>query len=227
MLRREDPRFLTGRGTYVDDVELPGLLHGAFARSEQAHASLLDVDGGDALAVPGVHAVFTAEDLGDVAPMRTLRYARVPGVRHAGAGHGQGALRRRARRAVVAESRYSAEDGADAVRVEYEPLPVVLEISEALADDAPVVHERWPAISTSASRPRRPAIDEAFESADEVVELELTQQRYGAAAMEGRATIADWEGSCRLTSSGSRARCPTLPAPGSQSSSASPSPPSG
>ena len=100
---------------------------------------------------------------------------------------------------VVAESRYSAEDGAAAVRVEYEPLPVVLEISEALAGDAPALHDEVAGNLYNSFETSTPGIDEAFESADEVVELELTQQRYGAAAMEGRATIADWEGSGRLT----------------------------
>jgi carbon-monoxide dehydrogenase large subunit len=200
VLRREDPRFLTGRGTYVDDVELPGLLHGAFVRSEQAHATLLDVDGGDALAVPGVHAVITAEDLGDVAPMRTL--VGTPGYQECDMpvlATGKVRYVGEPVALVVADSRYSAEDGAAAVRVEYEPLPLVLEISEALADDAPVLHEEVAGNLYNSFETSTPGIDEAFESADEVVELELTQQRYGAAAMEGRATIADWEGSGRLT----------------------------
>ncbi len=196
VLRREDPRFLTGRGTYVDDVRLPGLLHAAFVRSEQAHATLLGVDASEALAVPGVHAVITAEDLsGEVAPIRAQ--VGTPGYQECDMpALATGKLRFVGEPValVVADSRYSAEDGAAAVAVDSEPLPLVLEIAEALADDAPTIHDEVPGNLYNSFETSTPGINEAFDAADEIVELELTQQRYGAAPLEGRAAIADWEG---------------------------------
>ena len=185
----------------MDDVQLPGLLHAAFVRSEQAHAKLLAIDAAEALAVPGVNAVITAQDLGgEVAPIRAL--VGTPGYQECdmpALATGKVRFVGEPVALVVAESRYSAEDGAAAVLVRYEPLPLVLEIDEALADDAPVLHDEVAGNLYNSFETSTSGIGEAFEAADEVVELELTQQRYGAAALEGRAAIADWKGSGHLT----------------------------
>ncbi|GAG19274.1 unnamed protein product, partial [marine sediment metagenome] len=147
--RNEDPRLLTGQALFVDDVELPGMLHAAFLRSEYAHARLKGIDLSAALERPGVVAAFTAEDMGDdwspgpplVIPPPTIEdvefYTRtqVPlvkdKVRHAGEPLA----------IVIAESRYIAEDALDDIVVDLEPLDVVTNIERALEPDSPLVHD--------------------------------------------------------------------------------------
>jgi carbon-monoxide dehydrogenase large subunit len=195
VLRREDPRFLTGQGRYVSDVELPGMLHSAFVRSPLAHGRIAEIDGNGALELPGVVAVLTVYDLDRFArPLRARKSS--PGyyecdteilardkVRFAG---DQVAL-------VVAESRYLAEDGAEAVQVEYEPLQPVLTLEQALADGAPAIHDEVPGNRFNRFETETGDVPGAFTSADHVVELEIRQQRYTAVALEGRTAIAAWD----------------------------------
>jgi carbon-monoxide dehydrogenase large subunit len=134
--RKEDPRFIRGRGTYVDDVQLPGMLYLDIVRSPHAHAKIVKIDGSQAMAVPGVLAVITGQDLAKynlhwmptlmsdtqmVLPVEKVMYQAQEVA------------------AVLATSRYAAADGAAAVRVDYEPLPVVVDPKKALAPGAPVL----------------------------------------------------------------------------------------
>ena len=138
--RREDAALLTGTGHFADDLGVrPGTLHAAFVRSPYAHARVLSVDASAALALAGVRAVLTGEDVkrwaapfvvGVKAPMEHWCLA-VDKVRYAGEPVA----------IVVAEDRYLAEDALDLVRVEYDPLPAAAEIDAAIAADAPVLHE--------------------------------------------------------------------------------------
>jgi carbon-monoxide dehydrogenase large subunit len=137
VVRTEDPELLTGAATYVNDLDLPGKLHAAFARSEAAHAVLQAVHVEDAQAVPGVVAVFTAAELG-VAPHHGFvtvhpDFARPPladgVVRFAG----------EAIAIVVGETVAAAADGAAAVWAEYDPLPVITDPETAYAGDAPII----------------------------------------------------------------------------------------
>jgi carbon-monoxide dehydrogenase large subunit len=200
ILRREDPRFLTGAGTYVDDVDLPGMLHGAFVRSREPHALLRAVDTHAATEIPGVVAVVTAADLaGRVAPMR----ARIgtPGYRECDMPVLAGDRVRMVGEPValvLADSRYAAEDGADAVGVAYEPLPPLMTIDQALAPGAPAIHDDVPGNLFNHFELSTGDVDGVFAAADVVVQLELRQQRYGAAALEGRAVIADARADGRL-----------------------------
>jgi carbon-monoxide dehydrogenase large subunit len=200
VLRREDPRLLTGAGAYVDDVDLPGMLHVAFVRSTEAHALLRRVDASAATDVPGVVAVVTASDLaGRVKPMR----ARIgtPGYRECDMPVLAGDRVRMAGEPialVIAASRYAAEDGAEAVRVAYEPLPALVTIEQALAPGAPAIHDEVPGNLFNRFEVSTGDVDGAFEAADAVVELELRQQRYGAVALEGRAVVADARADGRL-----------------------------
>jgi CO/xanthine dehydrogenase Mo-binding subunit len=137
--RNEDAQLLTGQAQYVDDVTSPGTLHAAFKRSDYGHARLLNVDVSAAREMPGVVAVYTAADLGDFwqpAPLvippppieNLVFHPRTGGqlakdkVRHVGEPIAM----------VVAESRYLAEDAAEAIMVEYEPLEAVLDLEAAL-----------------------------------------------------------------------------------------------
>jgi len=201
ILRREDPRFLTGAGTYVDDVELPRMLHVAFVRSSQPHALLREVDARAATDVPGVVAVVSAADLaGRVKPMRAR--IRTPGYRECDMpvlASGRVRMVGEPVALVVADSRYTAEDGTEAVRVAYEPLPALVTIDQALAPGAPAIHDEVPGNLFNRFELSAGDVDGAFAAADVVVQLELRQQRYGAAALEGRAVVADARADGRLT----------------------------
>jgi carbon-monoxide dehydrogenase large subunit len=193
--RREDPRLMTGSGNYVDDVRLPGMLHLAFVRSDYAHAEVRGIDVSAALDVPGVVAVLTAADLeGLVTPM--LAHATSPGyqdsttpplakdkVRYVGDPIA----------AVVAESRAEAEDGADAVSVDYAPLPPILTVDEARADGAALIHDGVSGNLYNHFTATTGDVDAAFADAAETVELRLSSQRVASLPMETRGIVATWD----------------------------------
>ncbi len=139
--RVEDPKFLRGRGGYVGDMVLPGMLHAAVLRSPHPHARITAIDTAEAEAATGVHVVITgarAAELTDPMPdfgpdpaSHTWRCLAVDKVRYVGEGVA----------VVVAESRYLAEDALALIDVEYEPLEPVVDPERALAADAPLVHE--------------------------------------------------------------------------------------
>ncbi|MFN8593618.1 MAG: aerobic carbon-monoxide dehydrogenase large subunit [Thermomicrobiales bacterium] len=134
--RREDPRFLHGKGNYVDDIKLPGMLYMDIARSPFAHAKVTSINSQPALDIPGVLAVITGKDLdaAGLAWMPTLMSDRqmvlpVDTVMY----------QSQEVAAVIADSRYAAADGAAAVEVDYDPLDVIVDPFKALADDAPIL----------------------------------------------------------------------------------------
>jgi carbon-monoxide dehydrogenase large subunit len=141
--RTEDRRLLTGRGKYAADFRLPGMLHGAVLRSPHAHARLGAIRAKAALGCPGVVAVVTAEDLGDVGriPVRLgprpsiVACLQLPLARDKVRYVGEPVA------FVVAESRYLAEDALEAMEVDYDPLPTVADARRAVEGDAPVLHE--------------------------------------------------------------------------------------
>jgi carbon-monoxide dehydrogenase large subunit len=137
-LRKEDARFVRGRGTYVDDVSLPGMLHGAMLRSPFAHAKILSIDTSAAEAHPGVKAVITGQTLAglNLAWMPTLSYdtqavLATDKVRFQGQ---EVAF-------VIAEDHYTARDALELIEVDYEPLPAVVDATKALDPDAPVIRD--------------------------------------------------------------------------------------
>jgi carbon-monoxide dehydrogenase large subunit len=202
--RREDPRFLRGEGRFVDDVTLPGLLHAAFVRSPHAHARLRSIDVGRARSMPGVAAVFTHGDLARWMKPLPVFGATPPGlaaavrfdVRHAP----QWALCKEAVRhvgeivaMVVADSRARAEDAAEAIDVEWEPLPVVGDMLAAGEPDAPLVHPEW---STNVAVGFTHGIgdaERALAAADVVVEETFRIQRYVGMPLETRGVVAQWD----------------------------------
>jgi carbon-monoxide dehydrogenase large subunit len=201
VLRREDPRLLAGAGTFVDDIHLPGMLEGFFVRSSEAHADLLEVDVSGALEIPGVVAVITAAELRDrVAPIRAE--VKTPGYQEADMpvlAETKVRMVGEPIALVVARSRYLAEDGAAAVKVAYEPLTPIVTMEQALAEGAPLIHDEAPGNLFNRFELSEGDVEAAFAAADLTVELELRQQRYGAAALEGRAVIADARGDGHLT----------------------------
>jgi aerobic carbon-monoxide dehydrogenase large subunit len=136
--RVEDIRFTQGKGNYVDDLKLPGMLFGDFVRSQYAHARIKRIDSSKAMQVPGVLAVLTAEELKGVnlAWMPTLA-----GDVQMVLADGKVLFQNQEIAFVVAEDRYAAADGVEAVEVEYEELPVIVDPFKSMAADAPVLRE--------------------------------------------------------------------------------------
>src|SRR5258707_4221941 len=135
MKRKEDPRFIRGQGNYVDDVNLPGMLHGAVLRSPVAHARIVSIDTSAAKQHPKVHAVITGVDLEGLklAWMPTLS-ADMQAVLAVDKVRFQG----QEVAFVVADDRYSARDALELIQVEYEQLPAVVDVRKALDADTPI-----------------------------------------------------------------------------------------
>ncbi|MFW6191871.1 MAG: carbon monoxide dehydrogenase, partial [Gemmatimonadota bacterium] len=136
--RKEDARFIRGEGRFVDDIQLPGMLYMHLVRSPYAHARITGIDTSAAMEVPGVLTVITSEELAehDLDWMPTLMAdQQMVLATDRVLFQGQEVA------AVIAESRYAAADGAEAVRVDYEELDVLVDPHRALDDDAPIVRE--------------------------------------------------------------------------------------
>jgi carbon-monoxide dehydrogenase large subunit len=197
--RREDRRFLTGRGEYVSDLVMEGELHCAFVRSPHAHARIRAVRTAAAAAAPGVAAVFTGADMAAdrVGPMTPLW--RIPGVDGTKMNEPpRWALARDAVRhvgeavaMVVAATRNQALDAAELVEVDWEPLPAVVDLRDAAAVGAPQLHPEAPEnLCVRFQRGNRGAVDEAFAKAAHAVAVDIVNHRIVCAALEPRAVIA-------------------------------------
>ncbi len=198
--RNEDPRLLTGRALFVDDVALPRMAHVAFARSPYAHARIGGVDASRALARPEVLAVYTAADLGDywqpgplLVPPPPIAGAvfhartQVPlasgKVRHLGEPV---AL-------VVAESRYAAEDAVEEIAIDYQPLAAVADLEAALDAASPWVHDDLESNLAAHVVQQKGDYEAARRRADLVLARRFRYDRGTAAAMENRGIVADWD----------------------------------
>ena len=199
--RVEDQRFLTGRSRYVDDIQLPRMLHGAVVMSPHAHALIKEIDISKAIETPGVHLVLTGADarsegLGGIPPLfmpedmggpkgyRTLRpvleaaKARYVGDRIA---------------FVVADTPELARIAAERVEVAYEPLPAVVNVEDAAKDGAPKVWDEWTSnVAFPLMMGNKEATDAAFARAKHVVSVRLYNNRITANAMEPRAALGDF-----------------------------------
>lgn len=192
--RVEDPRLLTGHGTFVDDVVRPGMLHACFVRSPVARARITDIDVSDALALDGVHAVFTAGDLNpDVCEQwYTLMGKDVPDTPRPPMADGEVRFAGDPVALVVATDRYLAEDAAELVVVDYDPLPPVVDYATAL-ESAELVHPNYPG-NLAGGFSGRPADELApvFDEAPHVVETTIYQQAYAPVPMETRGLVVEW-----------------------------------
>src|SRR5882672_12421194 len=138
LLRKEDARFIRGQGSYVDDIKLPGMLFGAIVRSPYAHARIKSIDKSEALKVPGVVAVLTAEDL---KPVKLHWMPTLGGDVQAVLADEKVCFQMQEVAMVIASDRYSAADGADMVEVDYEELPAIVDPHKSMAPDAPIIRE--------------------------------------------------------------------------------------
>jgi carbon-monoxide dehydrogenase large subunit len=199
--RKEDARFVRGQGTFVDDISLPGMLHGAILRSPLAHARIVSVDAAAALAHPKVEAVLTGADLADrgLAWMPTLS-GDVQAVLATDKVRFQG----QEVAFVVARDRYAARDALELIAVEYEPLPPLIDARTALEEDAPLVRDDlggragnrifdWTAGDKAAT-------DEVFSAADVTVDCDMVYPRSHPAPLETCGIVAESDAvSGRLT----------------------------
>ena len=194
--RNEDPRLLRGKGSYVDDIDLPEQLHAAVLRSSHARARILNIDVSAARELPGVHLVLTASDLGEMlepSPLlvphdaltqpRTQLPLALHEVRYVG----------EAVAFVVADDRYIAEDALDLIDVEYEPLPVLHSLEVAIAEDAPLVHEDVPGNVAAHLIQTIGDPDAVFTNAPHVISETLLMDRGAAMPMECRGVLARFD----------------------------------
>ena len=201
--RKEDPRLIQGQATYVDDVKLTGMLHAAFKRSDLPHARILSIDTSAAEAMEGVEAVYTGAQLAAKLPPQPVmtpfpappHHAVTPDVvRFVGEPVA----------VVIASDRYIARDAADAIVVEYEPLPVVVDPEKATGPGLPQLHEGFannvavfvPAgtgVDQAAGTVDNTAIDKAFADAEVVVSQRMMNHRLAPTAIEPRGIVAQWE----------------------------------
>ncbi|MWA02511.1 molybdopterin-dependent oxidoreductase [Actinomadura sp. LD22] len=192
--RVEDPRLLTGHGTYVDDVVRPGTLHACFVRSPLARARIVGVDAAEALALDGVHAVFTAADLNpDVREQwYTLIGKDVPDTPRPPLAEGEVRFVGDPVAMVVATDRYVAEDAAELVAVDYEPLPPVVDYAAA-GESGELVHEGYPG-NLAGEFPGAPFedVEPVFAEAPVVVRRTIRQQACSQVPIETRGIVAEW-----------------------------------
>lgn len=194
--RVEDQRLIRGDGRFVGDFSLPGMLHLAVLRSPHAHARILSIETAAARSAPGVVAVVTFADIAEIAqpiPLYQPNSALKPALPYP--------LAREKTRyvgepvaAVVAESRYLAEDALELIEVAYEPLPAVASCQAALADGAPLVHEELGSnlaarLEVNTGGP----VEAAFAQADVIVKARLTIGRQSPQPLETRGCLALWD----------------------------------
>jgi len=193
--RREDPRLITGTGEFVDDFRVPGCLHAAMLRSPHAHARIRSIDVSAARRAPGIVGVFLASDLGSAGVAIPI-YAPHPALPVACGIRPLAGERVRfvgeAVAAVIADDPYRAWDALDLIRVEYEPLPALVDMDAALAPGAAVLHEETASNVVAEWRQRVGDVEAAFRAADVVVRTRVRLARGGAHPLEPRGLIVRW-----------------------------------
>ncbi len=199
--RSEDRRFVTGHGRYVDDLELPRQCHGVVVMSPHAHARIRRVDTARASAAPGVLCVLTGADveadrLGSLAPVMPEDMGGPKGYRTLRPILALDKVRAVGDRVafVVAETLAQARDAADLVEVEYEPLPAVVRVEDAVKPGAPAIWDECPGnVSFTLAFGDKAATDAAFATARHVVSLTLVNNRITANSIEPRAALGSYD----------------------------------
>ena len=194
VVRIEDPRFLTGQGTYIANLDLPNAVHLTYVRSQMAHARITGIDTSDAEAMPGVVAIYTAKDL-DLAPAgpanpmmnksMTYPFLAIDTVRFVGDLIA----------IVVSEDKESGVDAAELVIVDYDPLPVIVDVDESFKGDTLLFPEAGTNVSLTFAAASN---DDIFADCEVVVDLVIENQRVAPTPMEVRACASVWDGQ-RLT----------------------------
>jgi aerobic carbon-monoxide dehydrogenase large subunit len=205
--RNEDPRLLTGQGLYVDDVDLPNMLHAAFVRSPYAHAKIKSIDVSQALEREGVAVVYMAEDLGDYwkpgpllvspPPVEHIIFnerTQVPLAKDKVKFAGEPIVM------VLAESRYLAEDAIADIQIDYEPLEAVVDVEQALIPGSILIHEEIGSNIAAHVVQTKGNYETAKKEAALVIKRRFRYEHGCAAAIENRGIVAEWNGRAgRLT----------------------------
>ncbi len=200
--RREDVRFLTGAGNYTDDINVKGQAYVYFLRSNVAHGVLKSVDTAAASAMPGVKRIFTGADFAEVGGIpcgwqitsidgNPMKEPRHPVLAHGKVRHVGDPIA-----AVVAKSLAEARDAAEAIEVDIEELPAVINMKDAISGSAPAVHDEAPdnlCYDWGFVQENKEAVDAAIDSAHHVTTLELVNNRLIANPMEPRVAIGDFD----------------------------------
>ena len=201
--RKEDIRFVQGKGNYVDDLKLPGMLFGDFVRSQYGHARIKSIDVSKAKALPGVHAVLTAEDL---KPLSLHYMPTLAGDVQMVLADGKVLFQNQEIAFVVADDRYIAADAVELIEVEYEELPALNDPAAALASDAPVLRDDLAGKTAGAHGARRhhnhiftwevgdkEATERAFAAAEVTVAEKIVYQRVHPCPLETCACVASMD----------------------------------
>ena len=193
--RKEDPRLITGRARYVDDISLPGQLWAAFVRSPEAHATVLSIDTSEAAARDGVNAVFTGEDMADLGGPLPMAWVP-PGVEVNNPEHwplARGVVRHVGDpvAVVVGDDRYAVSDAVEDVIVEYDPLPAVVDPEAAIAGE-PHIHAQFGTNKVHEWSLAGGDVEAGFAEADVIVERRVVNHRIAGAPIECRGVLADY-----------------------------------
>ena len=203
--RKEDRRLLTGKGTFVADLQLPRMVHVAFHRSPAAHTRILSVDVAPALSMPGVVAALSGGDVEGVVARLPSQQVSIPAawknaVRHQAREPAQRVLALDRTRyvgeavaLVVAADRHLAEDAAEQIRVEWESLAVVSDVEKALEPESPLVHEELGNNIIGQLEVEKGDVDSVFASAPHSLEHRFKHHRYSAMPLECRGAVADYD----------------------------------
>jgi carbon-monoxide dehydrogenase large subunit len=197
--RLEDAPLLRGQGRFIDDIVVPGVLHAGFVRSPHAHAAIRDISKTAALALPGVHAVLTLDDLAAVMAKRRM-------MRHSNSGtpldrmwsfalaDGEVSYVGETVAIVVADDRYIAEDAAALVEVDYDELPAAADYRKAVEPGAPAVRRELNSNIIASYKVAYGDAEAAFNKAAHVFHEDLWQHRGAGHSIEGRGIVAEYRG---------------------------------
>jgi carbon-monoxide dehydrogenase large subunit len=199
--RLEDKYLLTGTAKFIDDIELPGILHAAFLRSDYAHAKILKIDVSEARKHQGVVAVYTAEDFGDywkpgplqVPPPTAIAGSQFNARPLVPIAKGKIRFSGEPLAVVIAETRYIAEDALDDIQVDLEPLPAVIDLEKAWEDPSILVHDDLPSNMAALVEQESGNYEQARKNADVLVSRKLYVEHNAGAAMENRGLVVDWD----------------------------------
>jgi aerobic carbon-monoxide dehydrogenase large subunit len=198
--RNEDPRLLTGQALYVDDVDLPNMLHVAFLRSPYAHARINNIDVSQAMQRKGVVAIYTAHDLGDYwkpgpllvspPPVKDIVFnekTQVPLAKDKVKFAGEPIVM------VLAESRYLAEDALADIQIDYEPLEAVVDMEKAVGAESPIIHEEIGSNVAAHVVQTKGDYESTKKNASLLIKRRFSYEHGCAAAIENRGIVAQWD----------------------------------
>ena len=199
--RFEDHRLLTGQSSYVDDMTRPGMLHALIIRSPHGHARIRSIDPSAAMALPGVAAVVTAQDMPEIAQLPTRESADADELRpprHPALAVDKACYAGQPVAIVLAENIYTAEDAVELVAIDYEILPAIVDPREATTEGAPVIHEQFGSNIVLRTVNAGGDLDGAFARADCIIAQRFDVQRVAPAPMEPRGLLAEYDAEADL-----------------------------